>query len=147
MIEKFCIFCKKMRHSLSLISRVRLSTTLCWCRIQKLEEDAVIEGRVAVLSPEKVNAYVTVFVSICTNTYSHEWLKCFSKIVQKFREVVEFYRISGDIDYLLRVIIPNIEVYDFFYKKLIAKKLIYVTFHLLSRWNRLNAQRNYHLTI
>ncbi|BBL53367.1 hypothetical protein MF1_06250 [Bartonella quintana] len=132
---------------MSLISRVRLSTTLCWCRIQKLKEDGVIERRVAVLSAEKVNAYVTVFVSICSNTHSHEWLKCFSKIVQKFREVIEFYQISGDIDYLLRVIVPNIEIYDFFYKRLIAKKLIYVTFHLLSRWNRLNAQRNYHLTI
>ncbi|WP_375704823.1 Lrp/AsnC family transcriptional regulator, partial [Bartonella sp. AD328YNZD] len=68
-----------------------------------------------------VNAHVTVFVSIRTNTHSHEWFKRFSQIVQEFREVIEFYRMSGDIDYLLRVVVPNIEAYDLFYKKLISK--------------------------
>ncbi|ATP12319.1 ArsR family transcriptional regulator [Bartonella henselae] len=104
-----------------IAKKVGLSTTPCWRRIQKLEEDGVIQRRVAVLSPEKVNAHVTVFVSIRTNTHSQEWLKRFSKIVQEFREVIEFYRMSGDIDYLLRVVVPNIEAYDLFYKKLIAK--------------------------
>ncbi|WP_273759920.1 Lrp/AsnC family transcriptional regulator [Bartonella sp. ML70XJBT.G] len=104
-----------------IAKRVGLSTTPCWRRIQKLEEDGVIQRRVAVLSPEKVNAHVTVFVSIRTNTHSHEWFKRFSKIVQEFREVIEFYRMSGDIDYLLRVVVPNIEAYDLFYKKLIAQ--------------------------
>lgn len=104
-----------------IAKRVGLSTTPCWRRIQKLEEDGVIQRRVAVLSPEKVNARVTVFVSIRTNTHSHEWFKRFSKIVQEFREVIEFYRMSGDIDYLLRVVVPNIEAYDLFYKKLISQ--------------------------
>ncbi|GAA4664206.1 Lrp/AsnC family transcriptional regulator [Bartonella pachyuromydis] len=104
-----------------IAKRVGLSTTPCWRRIQKLEEDGVIQRRVAVLSPEKVNAHVTVFVSIRTNTHSHEWFKRFSKIVQEFREVIEFYRMSGDIDYLLRVVVPNIEAYDLFYKKLITQ--------------------------
>lgn len=104
-----------------IAKKVGLSTTPCWRRIQKLEEDGVIQRRVAVLSPEKVNARVTVFVSIRTNTHSHEWFKRFSKIVQEFREVIEFYRMSGDIDYLLRVVVPNIEAYDLFYKKLISK--------------------------
>ncbi|WP_254475197.1 Lrp/AsnC family transcriptional regulator [Bartonella sp. B1098] len=104
-----------------IAKKVGLSTTPCWRRIQKLEEDGVIQRRVAVLSPEKVNAHVTVFVSIRTNTHSHEWFKRFSKIVQEFREVIEFYRMSGDIDYLLRVVVPDIEAYDLFYKKLISK--------------------------
>ncbi|WP_144755499.1 MULTISPECIES: Lrp/AsnC family transcriptional regulator [Bartonella] len=104
-----------------IAKRVGLSTTPCWRRIQKLEEDGVIQRRVAVLSPEKVNAHVTVFVSIRTHTHSHEWFKRFSKIVQEFREVIEFYRMSGDIDYLLRVVVPNIEAYDLFYKKLISQ--------------------------
>ncbi|WP_019224365.1 Lrp/AsnC family transcriptional regulator [Bartonella rattimassiliensis] len=104
-----------------IAKKIGLSTTPCWRRIQKLEEDGVIQRRVAVLSPEKVNARVTVFVSIRTNTHSHEWFKRFSKIVQEFREVIEFYRMSGDIDYLLRVVVPNIEAYDIFYKKLISK--------------------------
>ncbi|EJF88743.1 Lrp/AsnC family transcriptional regulator [Bartonella tamiae] len=101
--------------------KVGLSTTPCWRRIQKLEEDGVIQRRVVVLSPEKVNTRVTVFVSIRTGSHNHEWLKRFSEIVQEFQEVVEFYRMSGDVDYLLRVVVPDIAAYDVFYKKLIAK--------------------------
>jgi Lrp/AsnC family transcriptional regulator len=101
--------------------KVGLSTTPCWRRIQKLEEDGVIQRRVAVLDPVKVNASVTVFVSIRTSAHSLEWLKRFSEVVQEFPEVVEFYRMSGDVDYLLRVVVPDIAAYDAFYKRLIAK--------------------------
>ncbi|WP_336294689.1 Lrp/AsnC family transcriptional regulator [Bartonella sp. CB169] len=104
-----------------IAKKVGLSTTPCWRRIQKLEEDGIIQRRVAVLSPEKVNANVTVFVFIRTKIHNHEWFKHLSKIAQEFCEVIEFYRMSGDIDYLLRVVVPNIEAYDLFYKKLIAK--------------------------
>jgi Lrp/AsnC family transcriptional regulator len=101
--------------------KVGLSTTPCWRRIQKLEEDGVIKRRVAVLDPAKVNARVNVFVSIRTSAHSHEWLTRFSEVVTDFPEVVEFYRMSGEIDYLLRVVVPDIAAYDAFYKKLIAK--------------------------
>lgn len=101
--------------------KVGLSTTPCWRRIQKLEEEGVIQRRVAVLDPVKVNTRVNVFVSIRTNAHSLEWLKRFSEVIQEFPEVVEFYRMSGDIDYLLRVVVPDIAAYDAFYKKLIAK--------------------------
>ena len=101
--------------------KVGLSTTPCWRRIQKLEEDGVIRRRVALLDPVKVNTRVTVFVSIRTNSHSHEWLKRFSEVIQEFPEVVEFYRMSGDVDYLLRVVVPDIAAYDAFYKRLIAK--------------------------
>lgn len=101
--------------------KVGLSTTPCWRRIQKLEEDGVIKRRVAILDPEKVNARVNVFVSIRTSAHSHEWLKRFSEVVTDFPEVVEFYRMSGEVDYLLRVVVPDIAAYDAFYKKLIAK--------------------------
>ncbi|MFC5585875.1 Lrp/AsnC family transcriptional regulator [Nitratireductor kimnyeongensis] len=101
--------------------KVGLSTTPCWRRIQKLEEEGVIRRRVAVLDPERVNARVNVFVSIRTNMHSHEWLKRFSEVIQQFPEVVEFYRMSGEVDYLLRVVVPDIAAYDAFYKKLIAK--------------------------
>jgi len=101
--------------------KVGLSTTPCWRRIQKLEEDNVIERRVAILNPEAVNTKVTVFVSIRTNSHSQEWLKRFSEVVSGFPEVVEFYRMSGDVDYLLRVVVPDIASYDAFYKKLISK--------------------------
>ncbi|MBS9720755.1 Lrp/AsnC family transcriptional regulator [Tianweitania sp. BSSL-BM11] len=101
--------------------KVGLSTTPCWRRIQKLEEEGVIRRRVAILDPVKINARVTVFVSIRTGSHSHEWLKRFSEVVQDFPEVIEFYRMSGDVDYLIRVVVPDIAAYDAFYKRLIAK--------------------------
>ena len=101
--------------------RVGLSTTPCWRRIQKLEEDGVILRRVALLDPRSVNTKVTVFVSIVTNQHSEEWLRRFAELIREFPEVVEFYRMSGQVDYLLRVVVPDIEAYDAFYKRLIAK--------------------------
>ncbi|RIY01827.1 Lrp/AsnC family transcriptional regulator [Aureimonas flava] len=104
-----------------IAKRVGLSTTPCWRRIQKLEEEGVIVRRVAVLDPVRVNARVTVFVSVRTGSHSVEWLRRFSEVVQEFPEVIEFYRMSGDVDYLLRVVVPDIAAYDSFYKRLIAK--------------------------
>ncbi len=101
--------------------KVGLSTTPCWRRIQKLEEEGVIEKRVALLDQKKVNAKVTVFVSVTTNRHEGDWLERFAAAVDEFPEVVEFYRMSGQIDYLLRVVVPDIEAYDRFYKRLISK--------------------------
>jgi Lrp/AsnC family transcriptional regulator len=100
---------------------VGLSTTPCWRRIQKLEENGVIERRVALLDPRRINAGVTVFVSIKTDQHSIDWLDRFHAAVVDFAEVVEFYRMSGDVDYLLRVVVPDIAAYDAFYKKLISR--------------------------
>ena len=100
---------------------VGLSTTPCWRRIQKLEEAGVIRRRVAVLDPDKVNAGVTVFVSIKTDQHSLAWLEKFHAAVVDFPEVVDFYRMSGEVDYLLRVVVPDIASYDAFYKKLISR--------------------------
>jgi Lrp/AsnC family transcriptional regulator len=101
--------------------KVGLSTTPCWRRIQKMEEDGVIKRRVAVLDPAKVNAGVTVFMSVKTNEHNEAWLRKFASVVDDFPEVVEFYRMSGEIDYLMRVVVPDIGAYDAFYKKLIAR--------------------------
>ncbi len=101
--------------------RVGLSTTPCWRRIQKLEEDGVINRRVAVLDAKKVNAGVTAFVAITTNQHTEDWLARFADVITGFPEVVEFYRMAGQVDYLLRVAVPDIEAYDAFYKKLIAR--------------------------
>ena len=101
--------------------RVGLSTTPCWRRIQKLEEEGVIRRRVAILDPDKVNTRVTVFVSIRTHSHSSEWLKRFSEVVNEFTEVVDFYRMSGDVDYLLRVVVPDIKGYDAVYQRLIRE--------------------------
>ncbi|MEZ5870419.1 MAG: Lrp/AsnC family transcriptional regulator [Nitratireductor sp.] len=104
-----------------IAKRVGLSTTPCWRRIQKMEEDKVIERRVAVLNPGKVNVGVTVFVSITTDKHNHEWLKRFSEVIAKYPEVVSFYRMSGQVDYLLKVVVPDIAAYDAFYKRLVSE--------------------------
>ena len=100
---------------------VGLSTTPCWRRIQKLDEAGVIRARVAVLDPVKVNVGVTVFVSIKTDQHSLAWLERFHGAVADLPEVAEFYRMSGEIDYLMRVVVPDIAAYDAFYKKLISR--------------------------
>ena len=104
-----------------IAARVGLSSTPCWRRIQKLEEQGVIRARVTLLDAAKVNLGVTVFVSVRTNQHTAEWLARFKDAVVDFPEVVEAYRMSGEVDYLLRVVVPSIDAYDAFYKRLIAK--------------------------
>ena len=101
--------------------KVGLSPTPCWRRIQKLEEAGVIQGRVALCDPGKLNVGVTVFVSVRTNQHDLAWLEKFAQAVRDFPEVVEFYRMSGDVDYLLRLVVPDIAAYDAVYKRLIAR--------------------------
>jgi len=101
-------------------NRVGLSSTPCWKRIQKLEADGVIEKRVALVDQERVGLGVTVFVSIETADHSETWLKAFAERVGAMPEVMEFYRMAGDVDYMLRVVVPDIAGYDTFYKRLIA---------------------------
>ena len=101
--------------------RVGLSSTPCWRRIQKLESDGVIRERVALLDPAKMNVGVTVFIAVRTNHHSHEWLARFQGAVNDIPEIVEFYRMSGDIDYLLRAVVPDIAAYDSVYKCLIER--------------------------
>ncbi len=100
--------------------RVGLSQTPCWKRIQRLEADGVIERRVALLSHEKLGLGLTVFVSVETGDHSEEWLARFADLVSGMPEVLEFYRMAGDVDYLLRVLVPDMKAYDGFYKRLIA---------------------------
>ena len=101
-------------------SRVGLSSTPCWKRIQKLEAEGVIQRRVAVVDPEKIGLGVTVFVAIETGDHSEDWLGRFAEAVRAMPEVMEFYRMAGDVDYMLRVVVPDIAGYDTFYKKLIG---------------------------
>ena len=101
-------------------SRVGLSSTPCWKRIQRLEADGVIQRRVAVLDQDKLGLGVTIFVSVETGDHSEDWLKNFADVVGAMPEVLEFYRMAGDVDYMLRVVVPDIAGYDAFYKRLIA---------------------------
>ena len=100
--------------------RVGLSSTPCWKRLQRLEAEGVITRRVALIDPEKVGLGITVFASIETGDHSQEWLSRFAETVSAMPEVMEFYRMAGDVDYMLRVVVPDMPGYDTFYKKLIA---------------------------
>ena len=104
-----------------IAEQIPLSATPCWKRIQKLEETGFIRGRVALLDPKKINANVTVFVAIKTDHHTREWIERFNKAVAELPEVMEIYRMSGEVDYLLRVAVSSIEAYDQFYKKLIDR--------------------------
>jgi Lrp/AsnC family transcriptional regulator len=99
--------------------RVHLSTTPCWRRIQNLEKAGIIRRRVALLDPKKLNLGVTVFVRIKTSQHTIEWLEAFARAVAEIDEVIEIYRMSGDVDYLLHVVVPDIPAYDAVYKRLI----------------------------
>ncbi len=101
-------------------SRVGLSSTPCWKRIQRLEADGVIQKRVALVDQGRIGLGATVFVSIETGDHSQDWLERFAKTVSAMPEVMEFYRMAGDVDYMLRVVVPDIAGYDSFYKRLIA---------------------------
>ena len=100
--------------------RVGLSSTPCWKRLQRLEADGVILRRVALVAPEKIGLGITVFVSVESGDHSDAWLQKFADAVSAMPEVMEFYRMAGDVDYMLRVVVKDIAGYDEFYKKLIA---------------------------
>ncbi|MSQ86916.1 MAG: Lrp/AsnC family transcriptional regulator [Alphaproteobacteria bacterium] len=104
-----------------IAAKVGLSTTPCWRRIQKLEEEGVIRKRVALLDRHKLNVGVTVFVAVKAKRHAMEWLNEFKRAVETIPEIVEAYRLSGEVDYLLRVVVPDIKAYDEVYKRLIEK--------------------------
>lgn len=103
-----------------LAQLVGLSQTPCWRRIQRLKEQGVITKNVTLVSPQKVNVGVTVFVAVRTSMHTATWFEHFKSVIQVIPEVVEFYRMSGEIDYLLRVVVPDIAAYDKVYKRLIS---------------------------
>ena len=101
-------------------SRMPSHRSVCWRRIQRLRTSGVIEKRVALCNPALLNVGVTVFVSIRTTQHNQAWVDRFASGVKDIPEVVEVYRMSGDVDYLLRVVVPDIAAYDAVYKKLIG---------------------------
>ena len=102
-----------------LADKVGLSATPCWKRLKRLEQDGYLERRVAIINRRKAGLPVTVFVSVRTSQHDEKWLAKFAAAVVALPEVQEFHRMSGDVDYLLKVVTTDIEGYDRFYKKLI----------------------------
>lgn len=109
----------------TLADKVNLSQTACWKRIQKLTADGVIQKRVCLLDSKKLGLGVTVFVAVKTNQHNTQWLEQFTQGVRALPEVVEFYRMSGDIDYLLKVVVSDIQSFDRVYKKIIKTAEIF----------------------
>ena len=103
-----------------IASRVNLSQTPAWRRIQKLEEAGVIQRRVAILDPEKIGLGLTIFVEIETGDHSAAWIERFAALVSEMPEVMDVHRMAGNIDYLLRIAVPAMADYDAFYKRLVA---------------------------
>ena len=103
-----------------LAEQVGLSATPCWKRIQRLESDGVIQRRVALVDPESVGLGLTTFVAIEAGDHSPAWLDRFAAAVARMPEVMEAHRMAGDVDYMLRVVTPDLRSYDAFYKRLIA---------------------------
>lgn len=104
-----------------LAQRVNLSQTPCWKRIQRLEASGVIKRRVAIVDPEKIGLKLTAFVAIETDDHSEAWLERFAEFVSRMPEVMEFYRMAGDVDYILRVVVSDMAAYDSFYRQLIKE--------------------------
>ena len=102
-----------------LAEAVHLTPTPCWKRIQRMQNDGVIKKKVVLCEQEKLNLGLTAFVAIRTTQHNDAWLKKFAAAVQSIPEIVETYRMSGEIDYMLRVVAPDIKGYDDVYRKLI----------------------------
>jgi Lrp/AsnC family transcriptional regulator len=103
-----------------LAERVGLTQTPCWKRVKRLQDAGVIIARVALLDREALDLNLTVFVAVKTGRHDEDWLTTFAAGAKALPEVVEFYRMSGDVDYLLKVVVKDIAAYDRFYKRLIA---------------------------
>jgi len=102
-----------------LASRVGLTKTPCWRRVQKLEKSGIIRKKVALLDAGALELSVSVFMQVKTNQHNADWVENFTKNAAAFKEVVEFYRMAGEYDYLLRVVVKDIPTYDDFYKRFI----------------------------
>jgi Lrp/AsnC family transcriptional regulator len=120
--------------------RVGLSSTPCWKRIQRMEGEGIITGKVVLVDQDKIGLGLSVFVSVESDDHSDAWLKKFAAAVSSMPEVMEFYRMAGDVDYMLRVVVADMQSYDVFYKKLIGAVALK---NVASRFARRSRPRNF----
>lgn len=104
-----------------LAERVHLSRNACWRRVKRLEEERVITGRVALVDADRVGLGLSVFVIVRTSSHDPDWLGRFREAVTSFPEITGVYRMSGDLDYILRARVADVKAYDRLYQRLIAK--------------------------
>ena len=104
-----------------LSARAALSRNACWRRIRRLEDEGVIKARVTLLDAARINVGLTAFIALRTTEHSAKWLEQFSRAVRDIPEIVGVYRMTGDVDYLLQAVIPDVAAYDALYKRLISR--------------------------
>src|ERR1700722_4733739 len=104
----------------AIAERIGLSKAPCWRRIKKLQDDGIIKQTVALLDAHALNLGTTVFVTLKTAKHNAAWFEQFVRAVREIPEITEIYRMSGDVDYLVRIVVPDIDAYDVVYKRLIA---------------------------
>jgi Lrp/AsnC family transcriptional regulator len=105
----------------SIAEQVGLSAAPCWRRIKRLEDDGVIKRRVALIDRRKANVPMTLFVSVRTTRHAVQWLEDFRRVITDIPEIVEAWRLTGQVDYLLRIVVPDVDAYDAVYKRLINR--------------------------
>ena len=105
----------------SIADEIGVSLNTCWRRVQRLEAEGILERRVALIDNEKVGLPLTVFVSVRTDDHSKDWADRFAKAVNNMPEIVEFYRLAGDVDYILKMMVGSVSDYDEVYQRLISK--------------------------
>ncbi|MGB7204498.1 MAG: Lrp/AsnC family transcriptional regulator [Anderseniella sp.] len=104
-----------------IADQVHLSRNACWNRIRQMEDKGVIKSRVTLLDPDALNVGLTVFITVRTNNHTKDWLERFSRAVRDTPEIIGIYRTTGDVDYLLQAVVPNVKAYDALYQRLISK--------------------------
>lgn len=132
----------------AVAERTGMSQNSCWRRIKRLEDEKIIKGRTIVIDTSKVGLDLTVFVNVKASEHSEEWLESFSAAVNSIPEIVEFYRMAGEIDYLLKIVVRNISAYDEVYKRLIRSvKIIDVSSFFAMEEIKLSNKLPLHLMI
>lgn len=104
-----------------IADEVNLSPTPCWRRIRRLEECGIIKKRVALVDRRLMNVSMTVFIGVKAPRHEMNWLEAFRVLIEDIPEVVEAYRLTGDVDYLIKIVVPDIDAYDLVYKRMISK--------------------------
>ena len=105
----------------AVAQKIGVSLNTCWRRVQALEKSGIIRRRVAIVNQDKVGLPLTVFVSVKTDDHSQEWANRFADVAEQIPQIIEFYRLAGDVDYLLKVVVESVSDYDRVYQNLISR--------------------------
>jgi Lrp/AsnC family transcriptional regulator len=105
----------------TIAEKVGLSAAPCWRRIKRLDDDGVIKRRVALVDRRKAKVPMTLFVSVRTTRHAVQWVEDFRRVISDISEIVEAWRLTGEVDYLLRIVVPDVDAYDAVYKRLINR--------------------------